>query len=166
MWRSLANLDAYRRRFESTPDTLTNPILLGSLLVPLGISLQPDRHPATSDEEPTERRRAAGPRLGELPLARGDIERLRQILGLQRRLRDLGANPRAKRALVHRSIFRETLTWLEIHGGAPELVDDWKALQVESAASEPTAGALEGEPPPFSRRRRRRRRRFRPAPEH
>ena len=39
LWRSLAELDAYRRRFEAMPDTLTNPILLGSLLVPLGISL-------------------------------------------------------------------------------------------------------------------------------
>ena len=43
LWRSLAALDAYRRRFESTPDTLTNAILLGSLLVPLGISLHPAR---------------------------------------------------------------------------------------------------------------------------
>ncbi len=165
MWRSLANLDAYRRRFESTPDTLTNPILLGSLLVPLGISLQPGRHPATSGEEPPERRRAWGPRLGELPLARGDIDRLRQILELQRRLLDLGANPRVKRALLHRNIFREALTWLDIHGGRPDLVEQWKAVQVESAASEPTAGAPEGEPPPFRRRRRRRRRRFRPAPQ-
>src|SRR5438045_2411198 len=35
LWRSLAAVDAYRRRFESTPDALTNAILLGSLLVPL-----------------------------------------------------------------------------------------------------------------------------------
>src|SRR5438132_894699 len=34
---SLAELDAYRRRFESTPDTLTNAILLGSLIAPLGL---------------------------------------------------------------------------------------------------------------------------------
>ena len=40
---SLAALDAYRRRFESTPDTLTNAILLGSLLVPLGIALHGGR---------------------------------------------------------------------------------------------------------------------------
>src|SRR5881394_3049400 len=43
LWRSLAALDAYRRRFESTPDALTNAILLGSLLVPLRISLHPGR---------------------------------------------------------------------------------------------------------------------------
>jgi len=30
LWKSLAALDAYRRRFESTPDTFTNAILLGS----------------------------------------------------------------------------------------------------------------------------------------
>ena len=36
LWRSLAALDAYRRRFEETPDTLTNAVLLGSLIVPLG----------------------------------------------------------------------------------------------------------------------------------
>src|SRR6478609_1232588 len=41
LWRSLAAIDAYRRRFDSTPETLTNAILLGSLLIPLGISLHP-----------------------------------------------------------------------------------------------------------------------------
>src|SRR5262249_59353074 len=55
LWRSLAALDAYRRTFASTPETLTNPILLGSLPVPLGISLRPPpRHhplatPSASD---------------------------------------------------------------------------------------------------------------------
>src|SRR5882757_8233533 len=43
LWRSLAAVDEYRRQFESTPDTLSNAILLGSLLVPLGISLHPPR---------------------------------------------------------------------------------------------------------------------------
>ena len=38
LWHSLAALDRYRRRFEATPPTLTNAILLGSLLVPLGWS--------------------------------------------------------------------------------------------------------------------------------
>src|SRR5262245_2337714 len=36
LWRSLAALDAYRRRFESTPETLTNAVLMGTLLTPLG----------------------------------------------------------------------------------------------------------------------------------
>src|SRR4029453_8443583 len=39
LWRSLAGLDPDRRKFPTFPETLTNPILLGSLLVPLGVSL-------------------------------------------------------------------------------------------------------------------------------
>ena len=127
LWRSLAALDAYRRQFESTPETLTNAILLGSLLVPLGLHLactarrqdaSDSDAPTSSDAQPTAC--APAPRLGDLPLARRDVERLRQILSLQRRLRDLAAQPRAQRALTHRGIFREALTWLEIHGGAPD----------------------------------------------
>jgi hypothetical protein len=48
--------------------------------------------------------------LGLLPLARRDIERLRQILGLQRRLLDAKMAPRARRALTHKGTFREALT--------------------------------------------------------
>ena len=174
LWRSLASLDAYRRRFESMPDTLTNPILLGSLLVPLGIALgsglgrSKDRrlHGAEGAADVAQGvqavpRQGAVPKLGSLPLARRDVERLRQILGLQRRLRDVTASPRAQRALAHRSLFREALTWFEIHGDAPDLVDNWKALLAE--------GPVEGEstpadlPDPGLRRRRRRRRRRRPA---
>jgi hypothetical protein len=113
----------------------------------------------------TDRHRTPGLRLGELPLARRDVERLRQILGLQRRMRDLGASPRGKRALAHRSIFREALTWMEIHGGAPELVDGWKTITAENDAADPRAAVLDGEPPPFRKRRRRRRRGVRPAPQ-
>src|SRR5436190_5593044 len=36
LWESVARLDEYRRRFESAPDSLTNAILAGTLLVPLG----------------------------------------------------------------------------------------------------------------------------------
>src|SRR5262249_27202514 len=43
LWKSLAAVDAYRRQFASIPETLTNTILMGSLLVPLGISLRPPR---------------------------------------------------------------------------------------------------------------------------
>jgi poly(A) polymerase len=163
LWQSLAAVDAYRRRFTSTPDTLTNTVLLGSLLVPLGQSPQPARHHGPVEGE---RRRPAGPRLGDLPLARRDIERLRQVLGLQRRLRDLGASVRAQRALTHRSIFREALTWMEIHGNAPELVEHWITVLAERGADEPVAvPAAEGEAAPAVRRRRRRRRRYRPARE-
>src|SRR5947207_2411246 len=149
LWRSLAALDAYRARFDSTPDTLTNAILLGSLLVPLGILLGSGR-----PKDPV-------PKLGALPLARRDVERLRQILGLQRRLRDAAGSPRAQRALAHRSIFPEALTWLEIHGSDRELVENWKGVLAQAP--------MEGEDLPMEvpelgfRRRRRRRRRRRPA---
>jgi poly(A) polymerase len=176
LWRSLTALDAYRRRFESTPDTLTNAVLLGSLLVPLGISLGSGS--GRSKDRPlhgadvghglqTGPRHGAdvghglqtGPKLGALPLARRDVERLRQILGLQRRLRDVTAGPRAQRALAHRSLFPETLTWFEIQGGDRDTVERWKTVLAQ--------GPVEGEdlPPegpelgPRRRRRRRRRRR-------
>jgi poly(A) polymerase len=148
LWRSLAALDAYRRRFESTPDTLTNAILLGSVLTPLGVPIHQGRE-------------AAPPRLGSLPLARRDIERLRQIFGLQRRLHDVTAAPRAQRALAHRHIFKDALTWLEIHGGDPALAEHWKGVVSEAGrpddADQPPQP--DEESPPLRRRRRRRRRR-------
>lgn len=162
LFRSLANIDAYRGRFEATPDTFTNAILLGTLLAPIGLAPQLGRPPQPVEDENGKRRRPVGPRLGELPLARRDVERLRHLLSLQRRLREIGASPRAKRALVHRNIFPEALTWLDVHGNAPELVEHWKTVKAESATAadgqEPAAGG-----PPQGRRRRRRRR-FRPAP--
>jgi poly(A) polymerase len=151
LWRSLGALDAYRRRFESTPETLTNPILLGSLLVPLGIPLGPGR-----PKEPL-------PKLGSLPLARRDIERLRQILALQRRLRDVTASPRVQRGLMHRNLFREALTWFELHGGDDDIVENWKTRLAEGPV-EGEEGTAESPPSgqPRRRRRRRRRRHFRP----
>src|SRR6187397_3023361 len=86
LWRSLGALDAYRQRFEDIPDTLTNAILLGSLLIPLGYSLRNLLLvPGTEDERKKEPRLA----IGMLPLARRDVERLRQILALQQRLMDM-----------------------------------------------------------------------------
>jgi poly(A) polymerase len=174
LWRSLAALDAYRRRFESTPDTLTNPILLGSLLVPLGVALtrshapggppRPGRRAHAPDDARPPAEDDAAPRLGQLPLARRDVERLGQILALQRRLRDVSVSPRAQHALVHRHMFRDALTWLEIHGGSPELVEHWQAIQQAAGPIGPQASPEEGEQQPFRRRRRRgrRRRRFSP----
>jgi poly(A) polymerase len=151
LWRSLAAVDEYRRRFESTPELLSNPILLGSLLVPLGMSPGWGR-PRTPEE---------APKLGALPLARRDLERLRQLLALQRRLEEPGLNSRSQRALVNRHSFPDALTWFEIHGGSEEVVNHWKAVQGETVTPE---GAADGtqEPVPARRRRRRRRRRFRP----
>jgi len=194
LWQSLAALDAYRRRFESTPETLTNAVLLGSLLAPLGISLHPPwgsgSDPRTNQSgglTPLDQqggqtpfnhgggqtpkkppRHPPIPRLGDLPLARRDVERLRQIVSLQRRLKDLSASPRAQRALAHRHVVRDALTWMEIHGGAPEIVEHWNALLAEAGpADAPPVEGGDVPPPPSGRRRRRRRRgrRFRP-PQH
>jgi hypothetical protein len=110
-------------------------------------------------------RRPPIPRLGDLPLARRDVERLRQIIGLQRRLKDLSAAPRVQRALAHRGIFRDALTWLEIQDGTPDLVAHWKAVLAESGVAPEAAadgsGAGAGEQQPGQSRRRRRRRRGR-----
>ncbi len=164
LWQSLRNVDAYRKKFTGTPDTLTNAILLGSLLAPLGLSPQPGRGPSRRDEDKRSREPLA--RLGNLPLARRDLERLRQILGMQRRLRELTATVRAQRALTHRSIFREALTWMEIHGNAQETVEHWISVLAERGADEPVGEAPvpdEGGDRPRRRRRRRRRRSPRPA---
>jgi poly(A) polymerase len=153
LWRSLAALDRYRRQFAETPDTLSNPILLGSLLVPLGLSwLNVEAHRVQHGEA----RKPPVQTLGLLPLARRDVERLRQILGLQRRLRDLHLSPRARRALMHRGPFQEALTWLEIHGNAPEVLEHWRGF-IEAAGT--FEARSETPVVPVRRRRRRRRRR-------
>jgi poly(A) polymerase len=168
LWESLTALDRYRQKFPSTPETMSNAILLGALLVPLGMAPQPGRPPTVPVESEGKRRkrpRLVGPKLGALPLARRDLERLRQLLGLQRRLRDLGANVRNQRALTHRGIFREALTWLEIFDGNQELVDHWITVLAERGAEEPPLAPGEAPAPTGTRkRRRRRRRRYRPAP--
>jgi poly(A) polymerase len=156
-WRSLAAVDGYRARFEEAPDTLTNAILLGSLLVPLGHTIR-TLSPAPVPEG--EFRREPRLSLGILPLARRDVERLRQILGLQRRLVDMHLSPRARRALMHRGPFKEALTWLEIHGGSPEALEHWRGFIEAAGAFE--ADTVEAQELP-RRRRRRRRRRPRPA---
>ena len=181
LWRSLAAIDAYRSRFDAPPDTLTNAILLGSLLVPLGHTVRslspapvPDGEfrPSTSSgrpEQPWEVRRAVEGRreprisLGMLPLARRDVERLRQILGLQRRLADMHLSPRARRALMHRGPFKEALTWLEIHGDMPDVLEHWRGF-IEAAGAFEAEAAEAAESQRRRRRRRRRRRPFKPSP--
>jgi poly(A) polymerase len=142
--QSLARLDAYRQRFEAVPDTFSNPVLLGSLLVPVGFSIDDGR----SGGE------AAAPRLGLLPVARRDIERLHQMLALQRRLRDPNLSARAARALVARGAFADGLAWLEIHGDAPDAVARWRALLADLKED----GAMPAPAPRLPARRRRRRR--------
>ncbi|MFN2447232.1 MAG: polynucleotide adenylyltransferase PcnB [Vicinamibacterales bacterium] len=172
LWPALAQLDTYRRRFPTIPATLTNPVLLGTLLVPLG--LMPRRRPGLFDLEsepivdpvPAPRGRPRPPKepllmIGILPVARRDTERLRQILSLQRRLLELDSSPRAKRALMHRGPFEDALTWLDIHGRAPEVLEHWRGF-VEAAsglapASPTDAGGDGTQAPPDPQRRSRRR---------
>jgi poly(A) polymerase len=168
LWQSLASLDAYRRRFEAPPDTLSNAVLLGTLLVPRGFTgrrAAPRRGveeaaAGPGAEETPVRREWRDPKatLGLLPLARRDIERLGQVLALQRRLRETQASLRARRALMHRGPFLEALTWLEIHGDSPDVLEDWRHIMETSG----TAPREDEARRPFRGRRRRRGRGPRP----
>ena len=115
----------------SAPESLTNAILAGTLLQPLGL-IRRQRFSA----DPLERR----VELGMLPIARRDVERLQQILAIQPRLLDIEAPARAQRGLLHRAILDEALTWLEIHGDRPEVVAHWRELKAQ-AASQPVHAA-------------------------
>ena len=151
LWRAISSLDRYRAQFEGAPDTLTNAILAGSLLQPLGLVGRRQRFSA----DPLERRIE----LGLLPIARRDVERLQQVIGLQHRLLDVQAPHRAQRGLLHRSTFHEALTWLEIHGDCPEVVEHWRQLVAQTQSTHHVHTS--GEPVsagPYQRRRRRRRR--------
>jgi poly(A) polymerase len=157
LWESVARLDRYRRQFETAPDTLTNAILAGALLVPLGLAGPGRRFTA----DPLERKIE----LGLLPIPRRDVERLHLILALQSRLHDLRAPFRAQRAVLHRHVLGEALTWLEIHGGRPDLLQHWRSLMSEPGPGDPAEldGLVELGQRPFRRRRRRRRRRRSPS---
>ncbi|MGE5814984.1 MAG: polynucleotide adenylyltransferase PcnB [Acidobacteriota bacterium] len=156
VWQSLEALDEYRSRFTAAPDTLTNPILVGSLLVPLGMMVRRRRRHDEQEEppvhEPAKRRRPPKPprmSLGVLPIARGDVEHLRHILTLQSRLADLPSSPRVQRSIMHRPTFAEAMTWMDIHGTYPEAVQHWRGARAEAG----------DEIVPDQRPRRRRRRR-------
>ncbi|HWI18917.1 MAG TPA: polynucleotide adenylyltransferase PcnB [Vicinamibacterales bacterium] len=178
LWSSLAALDAFRRKFDSAPATLRNPVLLGTVLIPLGLmprNEKPRWEPEPEDEpeddnignlvqpriKPKFRRLPKEPimKIGQLPIARGDTERLRQLLSLQPRLADVEMPPRAKRVLMNRGPFEDALTWFEIHGNAAAVVEHWKGF-IEAVKGEPPQARSEadGEQPAGDGRRRRRRR--------
>ena len=153
LWRSIAAMDRYRARFAGAPDSMTNAILAGTLLQPLGL-VNRRRFSADALERRVE--------LGMLPIARRDIERLQQILALQPRLLDLQAAPRTQRGLLHRAVLNEAITWLEIHGQHPDVVAHWRELQAEDHARPSVvsdAAADVAADTAFPRRRKRRRRR-------
>ena len=141
LWQSLAALDAYRTRFRAAPPGLTNAVLLGSLTAPVQpIDLTPRRKDDAGAAE------GGAIALGRLPVARRDVERLRQLLALQPRLVDPALTWRAQRAVTNRAAFADAMTWLEIHGGDAGAHGRWRRLTADGA-------------PPAARRRRRRRRR-------
>ncbi len=147
LWRSLAALDRYRHGFDDAPPTLGNALLLGSLVSSFA-AVEPPRRRGARDGRA---QRPPEVTLGALPIARRDLEQLRQILDLQRRLADERLSPRARRVVMQRAAFEPALTWMTIHGRTPELVGRWRRDADEAAAAEPER----------PRRRRRRRRRGR-----
>jgi len=158
LWESMARLDSYRQQFEAAPETLTNAILAGTLLVPLGLAGPQRGFTADALERKIE--------LGVLPIPRRDVERLHQILALQPRLHDLRAPFRAQRSVLHRHVLQDALVWLEIHGNRPDLLQHWRSLQAQPGAGhvpEVDGPREPGADGPFKRRRRRRRRGRRPS---
>jgi poly(A) polymerase len=189
---SLARLDDYRQAGLAGPEPLTNPLLMGSLLVPLGVPLRrataaaprPRRaHPGEPPEpeapgddvaaeiaelggqEEEETREAAPGAPLSLPFARRDLERLRLVLLAQRRLREAHGPASARRAVAAKGYFDEAVRWLEIHGGGEgrELAARWR--EAEAGPAEPARAPAPGPAAAGEAagpRRRRRRRRRRP----
>ncbi len=166
LWESLSALDRYRHRFGPPPEGLSNAILLGTLLVPLGFSARffhgrYAAHPAGARHAVhltavASLGAAPGPlTLGVLPIPRREVERLRQVLGLQPRLLDTGNSPRVAASLMNRTAFSEAVTWLEVHGDAPQAVAYWRTLEEERRRDRPDDDRAAFRP----RRRRRRLRR-------
>src|SRR5688572_4268763 len=149
-WHALEAIDRYREQFDSSPDSLTNTILAGTLLHSVGLIGPRTRFHSDGMERKID--------LGLLPIPRRDVERLQQIFSMIPRVLDVHAPFRAQRGLLHRSSLDEALTWLEIHGDRPDVVAHWRELQSQRPAYEPAAQAADAPPVPSFRRRRRRRR--------
>jgi poly(A) polymerase len=169
VWDALARLDRYRQRFTSAPPELTNTVLIGALLIPLGLLRRPSALNETRVDPRSDRLS-----FGALPVPRRDLERLRQLVQTVPRLLDPNLPPRVARGLPHRPAFPDSLTWLDIFEDAPDLVERWRHQRSQrqphvGGAAGPHAGAhdageLHDAPPdadaaPLPRRRRRRRRR-------
>ena len=161
---SLGRLDEYRNAGLAAPEAFTNPLLMGTLLVPLGVPMRRavaprSRPPARDNVEDVEPARdedvaddvsaemaalgaaeeagLSGPLVPlALPFARRDLDRLRLILAAQNRLREVHSAPGVKRVLATRGYFEEALRWLEIHGGTQgqELAVHWRSLDLGDVA--------------------------------
>jgi poly(A) polymerase len=185
LFDSLDRLDGYRNAGPADPDTLTNSLLAGSVLVPLEVPLKRVAAPnpswrrrggeaapaedlateiaALGGEEDAEPEAPSPPPEIVLPFARRDLERLRLMILAQRRLRE-AESPSARQALAAKAYFDEALRWLEIHGGpdGPDLAARWRRVgrKADSSTSgKPPRAAAEGEKKATPRKRRRRRRR-------
>jgi len=190
---SLSRLDDYRNAGLAAADELTNPLLMGTLVVPLGVPLRravaaamprrgAEAEPADPDdrldvdaemaalgEEEPDDAPAGGPAALVLPFARRDLDRLRLILAAQSRLREVHTSPKVKHLLAGRGYLEEALRWMEIHGGVQgqELATHWRRLELEpapAASAGEASAAADGDSPRPSRSRRRRRRRPRRRP--
>jgi hypothetical protein len=191
---SLSRLDDYRNAGLAAPDQLTNAIVMGTLLVPLGVPLRrvaaaAGRGASRGEDieppeplEPEEKEDVAAeiaalgaeesdeaperPSSLVLPFARRDLDRLRLILAAQSRLREVHTSPRVKHLLAGRGYLDEALRWLEIHGGVQgqELAAHWRSLDLSAVAAEPPPEERDGGGEPTRRPRRRRRRRPRRRP--
>ncbi len=149
-WHALEAIDRYREGFDSSPDSLTNTILAGTLLHPVGLIGPRTRFHSDGLERKID--------LGLLPIPRRDVERLQQIFSMIPRVLDTQSPFRTQRALLHRPSLAEALTWLEIHGNRPDVVAHWRELQADRQSHEPVGDIVDRAPGLPLRRRRRRRR--------
>ena len=121
-WDSLAAVDRYRQQFPSAPASMTNAVLMGALLNPIGLLNRPMPDRGSREEEHPER-----VSFGTLPVARKDLDRMRQVLQTLPRLSDPALPPRVARGLPQRPSFPDALTWFEMFGGDAATVEHWKA---------------------------------------
>ena len=157
-WRAVKAIDAYRKQFDASPESLTNTVLAGTLLEPLGLIGRRQRFNADAMERRVE--------LGVLPIARRDVERLQQMFSMIPRMMDLQAPPRVQRGLLHRASLPDALTWIQVHGDRPDVVTHWEDLIAErhEEGHHHEVAADTGPSSDFRRKRRRRRRPRRPPP--
>ena len=129
LWRSLKALDLYRKKSGFIAENLTNPILLGSLTQPV--------QPLDLSHRRRDSKHPIDIKLGRLPVARRDIERLRQTLQIQPRLQNANIGVTSQRAVMHRRAFEEAITWLEIHGDDLESLGKWKSFVASDGLRQP-----------------------------
>jgi poly(A) polymerase len=126
LWESLARLDRYRNQFPSAPPELTTAVLIGALLHPIGALKSPMPERGNADDTADVPERVS---FGALPVARKDLDRLRQMLQTLPRLLDLQLPPRVARGLPHRPSFSDAVTWLEVFGDDAAAAESWKAIR-------------------------------------